>query len=158
LLNIDFQPEVRPDPVGWEHRRDPGAASAGDLLWYYFLGDIRISAGGTEFVSKFGSIPLLHFISGALAASDTLAEQSVSSYAYQLTETDDQIIFKRNGDVLTIECTFAHGVATASFRDFPSAVYSFAQREIQKVLHDFPSLRQHPVVEGLSRRCGLENR
>jgi hypothetical protein len=155
---MDFQPEVRPDPVGFEHRSDPGSASAGDLLWYYFLGDVRITAGGTELVSKFGSIPLLHFVSGAIAARDTLAGNSVSSYEYQLTETDDQITFRRDDDVLTVECTFAPGVATASFGDFPSDVCSFVQREVQKVLHDFPGLRQHPVVDGVLRRCDVENR
>lgn len=144
-----YRPESLAVPIGWEHRRSCDTASKHDLLWHFFPGDIEILVNGTRLATDWASVPALHFVASLHMIKITLAQRDSSTDVYNFTEEAQQIIFRRDGPSLSINCTYAPGVAIAPFNDFAREVPEFGRRLIANLGKEYPSLLVNPYVKSL---------
>lgn len=145
MIEIVYRPEARNGPLGWEHRQDCGTASRGDLLWYFFLGDVDILTDGVEFKTQFGWVPVLHFGSALLGAAEELTQVGARC-EYSFTEADEWISFVRREGYVHIQCSYAPGRAVAKYEDFKSASRAFVDQTIAALGNTYPSLLNNDLI------------
>lgn len=144
--------EERPDPVGWEHRRDPASASRGELLWHFFPGDIFIRVDDNCWETNLGWVPLLHF---ALSLTDVYARIGIAEDAeaeYNFTESDDEIGFRRSGDIVTISPRSDDFKESCTLLEFRLAAGRFIKDILGDIGTRFPSILETPLAVEIFER------
>jgi hypothetical protein len=132
LIELRGRLEERPDPVGWEHRRDCATATRGEILWHFFPGDVSIRVDDDYWETNLGWVPLLHFALSLADICEALGAAERADAEYCFTESDDVIRFHRSGEIVRI-CPGSgnfQGVCTLS--EFRQAV----SRLLYQVLED----------------------
>jgi hypothetical protein len=132
-LEMGFRSAVRTDPVGQESREDPAQASPADLLWCSFPGDVLIATTRCRNRTDFGTRSGTAFREQRDRGHGLRLCYEASRSAYNLTETDHRIVFRKSGQDLLTECSFAGDVVTAPFPEFPGVICPFARREIRTI-------------------------
>lgn len=152
-FRIDHLQESRTDPIGREHSRPPELADRGDLLWYYFPGDISISSGGVNVITSVGSVPALHFMAAMVEARGALGGGGKDRYVYSFTEAAEELTLQRDGDSVAIESSVSDEILVVSIDEFFSEVCAFVRREINELGSTYPLLLEHSFVRDLLLKC-----
>jgi hypothetical protein len=152
-MKITYSLERRPDRRGWERDRDCAQASRGDLLWYFFPGDIGIWENDTGFETKFGWVPILHFALSMIDVCEKISTANGPHARYNFTESDDSISFCKDGGTVLIESTFGRYGIEANFVEFRQAVKGFVVRVVADLGSRYPALREVNLVEEIVSRA-----
>ncbi|WP_369244492.1 hypothetical protein [Streptomyces sp. R41] len=145
--------EERPDPVGWEHRRDCASATRGELLWYFFPGDVSIRVDSNCWETNLGWVPLLHFSLSLADIYTTLGVAGDTDAKYYFTESDAEIRFHRSGEMVTISPSFGDFQGSCRLSEFRQAIGRFLYDVIEDIGARFSSVLETPLAAEISEKA-----
>ncbi|MGQ4390622.1 hypothetical protein [Streptomyces sp. SAS_270] len=140
MIEFGGRLEERPDPIGWEHRRDCASATRGELLWSFFPGDVSIRVDDDYWETDLGWVPLLHF---ALSLADICMRLNVTGRSdadYHFTESDAEIRFRREGEIVTISPSSDAFEGICTIAELRPAVSRFLFRVLEDIGARFSSI------------------
>lgn len=140
MIELDFR--LQPSD-----RRDVDLAAAEEWVLRYdlFLGDIVFRTVEWDASTSWGWVPILDFALGLRSIVDDL-EGPASRSAFEFTESDATIEFRREGNEVWISASYAAGEVSAPLSDLTSAVHGFLRRVLTRLVDDDPRLAENPVV------------
>lgn len=152
LIKFLYRPEAQPS-LGWEHRRDCGTATRGELLWYFFPGDVDIVTDEGTIEMGFGWVPVLHFGLGLLGATESLSSDGALDQ-YTFTEADESVTFERRGDRVHIWCSYSPEQVTTTYGEFKLGSQSFMKKTLDDLEARHPSLLSNPAFRDIRDSLG----
>ena len=144
--------EERPDPVGWEHRRDCATATRGELLWYFFPGDVSIRVDHNYWETNLGWVPLLHFALSLADICDALGAAGRTHAEYHFTESDAEIRFRRSGEIVGIYPSSGDFQGACTLSEFRQAVSRLLYQVLEDAGARSSSILETPLAAEISER------
>ncbi|MEU9174339.1 hypothetical protein AB0D34_42410 [Streptomyces sp. NPDC048420] len=158
-MQISFGSSVDYSSHGRERAQgdDLAAVSRGDLRWYYFLGTLHISHGGTEIGPSWGWVPLFDAMYGVHQVM-TFARGGPGSGRIEFTENDEFIEFRLDRDrkYLRVVPSYMGTEVSCGVDDFITAGRKFIRDEVARVTTEYPSLAENHHVQLLRVELGLD--
>lgn len=148
-MRFDYRREVRIDPIGWEFTKDVATASRGELLWYYFPGDVYLATADASVDTQFGWVPLLHFAVSMCTRAESIVLAESGSTDYAFTESNDQILFEWSNNTVHISFSFTEVSLASSPRALLLASQEFLARIFRELSAEYPRLLENPVTDTL---------
>ena len=138
---------------GWERQDKLSSATLVDLRFHYFLGDVRISDDhGVVLDTKIGSVGILDFAISMLAIAEQMTTRQDAASEYRFKESNDWISVLKVGDDVFLACSYAPGIAQASFGEFTDQAGRFLATTLDQLSSDFPALALNREVASIRKK------
>lgn len=126
----------------WTDSCPPELEGADEWVLRYdcFLGDLIFIVDEVDLSARWGWVPVLDLALGLVGIVHGLGRDGNAEGVFEFTESDATITFRRDGDMVEIEASYAPRAARVSYNDLQAAAKRFAVR----VLDDL--VRQHPAL------------
>ena len=153
MIEIRGRLEERPDPVGWEHRRECATATRGELLWSFFPGDVSIRVDDKYWETDLGWVPLLHFALSLADICEKLGLREHTGATYHFTESDAEIRFHRSGEVVEISPSSSDFQGVCTLSEFQQAVSRLLYQVLEDAGARYSSVLNTPLAAEISEKA-----
>jgi len=124
-------------------------ASETDLLYRALLGDIIFKVDSNDFSAKWGWIPVIHFAASLRRIVGELEKRDGAETAFEFTESDAALHFKRAGNEVLISASYSPGEARVSLSKLTADVEFFCHRVGSQLSQQFPVLHNNKSFQEL---------
>jgi hypothetical protein len=135
--------------------REIDLANADETTLRYdaFPGDVTFEVGGADFSARWGWVPVLDFALALRAVAGALVSTDREQLGF--TESDAEIDFRRQGDVIRVEADYAPGTGEVPLVDLSLESERFLARMITELTASYPPLGENTFVRELSRELAV---
>ncbi|MEU0570856.1 hypothetical protein ABZ297_36430 [Nonomuraea sp. NPDC005983] len=119
-----------------------------ELRYKYFGANVELIVDDIEIISKKKFVTLVD-----LALSVSHAAKRLSSgedAALGFTESEEVILLRRDGDLVTISSSKRHWRVSAVHEELSDAFNGFVRQVHSRLIDDIPELAANPVIQRLS--------
>lgn len=144
-MELDYRLRASADAAGL------AAADETTLRYEAFLGDLVIRGGGADLSAPWGWVPVLDF---ALCLLDIVGRlrDGDGEAAFEFTESDDLIRFRRVSDEVEVSSTYSAGSFTCPTPEFVRSAAGFCARLARELQESYPALRDNDVFARFRHR------
>ena len=125
-------------------------ASAAELLYEMFLGDLVLRIGDSDFSAPWGWVPILDIVRQFMAAVRSLSP--AGRVDIDFTESDAVLTLASEDGFVTVSSTYSPGQSRVSIGDFDVAVQHFAANAIRDFEARCPGLRSNALMSDMIPR------
>jgi len=122
-------------------------ATAAELLYEMFLGDLVFRIGDSDFSAPWGWVPILDVVRQLLSAVQRLPVAGRMDIDF--TESDAVLTLAAEDGVVTISSTYSPATAKVKLGEFKNAVHHLAADALQDFEGRCPGLRTNPLMRDL---------
>ncbi len=131
---------------------DLRSASAEDLHYRLFTGDVVFRANDADFGTDWGWVPVLDFAVCLRSVAGSLVQEQVDEDRFEFTECDEAILFRRLGDRTQIGATFSDANAVVESSELLAASSVFLEQVFTELGARYPDLQGNSYFQGLLGR------
>ena len=124
---------------------DISSASHTTLDNHLFCGDVYFRINGVSFDAPWGWIPVISFSMQLCEIVCTIREGEVGRLEF--TESDDEIRFVKNKDVMNVSCDYSKAHAQVSLSEMRDAGLMFATRIFDELSARWPLLKTNKAFQ-----------
>ena len=125
------------------------------LRYQQFLGSLELIHNDNVLVFDWDWIPLLDFAISLLIIAHNLAENKLGEENFEFTESDDEIIFKRNFEVITIHDLSSNIELHLAFENFRFGISEFCKRFLSDILSMNSNLKRNKLIQEYTNNLNL---
>lgn len=139
--------------VSWlpSSQRDLRAADNMTLRYDLFLGDFVFKVGDADLSTHWGWVPLLDFAIALRLIAQRLAAGLGGTETFEFTDSDAEIVLRREGQVVEIEADYAEGRGQTSVSELTEHAERFCSRIVRELTDRYPPLAENVIVADLAR-------
>ena len=115
------------------------------LRYNLFLGSLVLKEENNSISMNWNWIPLIDFASCVFVIYNNLIVKNNAKEKFEFTESEAEIIFSRNENIIKITTSFSNDVLEISLADFQYAVTKFYKNVVFDILEINPTLRDNAV-------------
>jgi hypothetical protein len=119
------------------------------LRYYAFLGDIVFRAGGCDFSTDWGWVPVVDFAASMMQVSVALLASDVSPSVFEFTESGATIVFSPCGSTARVSASYVHCVADIDLAEFARCASEFSRGMYQRLTAERSDLRTNASLRSL---------
>lgn len=120
-------------------------ADEGDLRYSLFLGNLILKTINNSIIIDWNWVPLFDFAICLVQICNKLLKEEIKKAEFEFTESDEKLIFHKNGNSVKICTTFSDEILEMTFENFQMGARDFYKAVVSEILSKNVGLKDNEV-------------